>query len=138
MTSKWNRRLRIFGLAAIATVVLTPAVAAEKNCADLNTQMEINICEGKIFDQADAALNAAYAKLTAKAGAEGKAKLVEAQRNWIKYRDAQCAFETLGSSRGSIHGMEVAICMAELTKAQTKRLQAQLDCPEGDPSCGGQ
>jgi uncharacterized protein YecT (DUF1311 family) len=115
-----------------------PAFAAEKDCGEMRTQMEINACEGQKFKKADASLNAAYAKLSAKVSAEGKAKLVEAQRAWIKYRDAQCAFETLGTINGSIHPLEVAQCETELTKEQTKRLDKQLDCGDGDPSCGGQ
>ncbi|PPD40931.1 MAG: hypothetical protein CTY15_14245 [Methylocystis sp.] len=117
---------------------IPPASAAERNCADLNTQLEINVCQAERFDKADAALNAAYAKLAAKVSPQGKTQLVEAQRAWIKYRDAQCAFETLGTIGGSINPMEVAICRAELTKEQTKRLQRQIDCVEGDLSCGGQ
>lgn len=124
---------------AIAGLLLAAtAHADEKNCADLNTQMEITICEGKKLEKADAALNDAYTKLSKKVSAENKAKLVETQRAWMKFRDAQCDFETLGTTGGSIHPMEVAICRAELTRAQTKRLLHQLDCDEGDPTCGGQ
>jgi uncharacterized protein YecT (DUF1311 family) len=118
--------------------VSAPSFAAEKDCSEMRTQIEINDCEGAKFNKADAALNAVFAKLSKKVSAGGKAKLVEAQRAWIKYRDLQCAFETLGTIDGSIHPLEVAQCEAALTKAQTKRLQDQLDCEEGDPSCGGQ
>lgn len=123
---------------ALAFFALSAAQAAEKNCGDLTTQMDITMCEGEKLDKADAALNAVYAKLTKKVSAGGKTKLVEAQRAWLKYRDAQCDFETLATVGGSIHPMEVAICRAELTREQTKRLQRQLDCQEGDASCGGQ
>jgi uncharacterized protein YecT (DUF1311 family) len=117
---------------------LTPAAAAEKNCGELSTQMEMNVCEGEKFKKADAALNDAYARLAKKVSAEGRTKLVETQRAWLKYRDQQCAFETLGTMGGSIHGMVAAICQTALTEAQTKRLRAQVDCEEGDVSCGGQ
>lgn len=127
---------RKFMLAAL--LIAAPAVAAGKDCSDLRTQMEINACEGQKLKKADDALNAAYAKLSANVSAEGRSKLVEAQRSWIKYRDAQCAFETLGTVNGSIHPLEVAQCEAELTKEQTKRLDRQLNCEDGDPSCGGQ
>ncbi|WP_424362322.1 lysozyme inhibitor LprI family protein [Methylocystis parvus] len=125
-------------LMLVVCLVAAPAVAAEKDCSEMRTQIEINECEHKKFKKADAALNAAYAKLAAKVSTEGKAKLVEAQRAWIKYRDTQCEFETFGTINGSIHPLEVAQCEAELTMAQTKRLDGQLNCEEGDPSCGGQ
>jgi uncharacterized protein YecT (DUF1311 family) len=121
-----------------ALLLAAPVFASEKDCGEMRTQMEINDCEGQKFKKADAALNAAYAKLSAKVSAEGKAKLIEAQRAWIKYRDAQCAFVTLGTVNGSIHPLEVALCETELTKEQTTRLNRQLNCGEGDPSCGGQ
>lgn len=143
MTSKWSESVTIFlsrkaRAAAVALSMFAPSLATARDCGALDTQIDLNVCEGEHLAKADAALNAAYAKLTAKITAGGKAKLVEAQRAWIKYRDAQCDFETLGTTGGSIHVMEVAICRAELTKAQTKRLQLQIDCREGDLACGGQ
>jgi uncharacterized protein YecT (DUF1311 family) len=124
--------------AIAALMLVTPASAAERDCSALNTQMEINACEGEKLQKVDAALNAVYAKLAKKVSPEGKAKLIEAQRAWLKYRDSQCAFETLGTVNGTIHPLEVAQCEAALTKAQSERLEAQLNCEEGDPSCGGQ
>ncbi len=123
--------------ATLAFLTPTAVAAAEMNCGEPKTQMEMNACEGKKLDKADTELNEVYAKLSKKVSAGGKAKLLEAQRAWLKYRDEQCAFETLGTIDGSIHPMEVAICLAELTKAQTKRLRAQLECGDGD-ICGGQ
>lgn len=130
--------MRGFSFAAATICLLASPLATAKDCDALNTQMEMNVCEGENLARADAALNAAYARLTAKVGAGGRTSLVEAQRAWIKYRDLQCGFETLGAVGGSIHTMLAAICRTELTRDQTKRLQRQLDCVEGDLSCGGQ
>jgi uncharacterized protein YecT (DUF1311 family) len=123
-----------------AFVVLThwPSSAMAKDCSRLNTQTDMNLCEGDNFKQADAKLNAVYGKLMKKISAAGQSKLREAQKSWIAYRDAQCAFETLGTIDGSIHSMVAAQCLADLTEQQTKRLQHQLTCEEGDVSCGGQ
>ncbi|MFO1123889.1 MAG: lysozyme inhibitor LprI family protein [Methylocystis sp.] len=98
----------------------------------------MNLCESDNFKQVDAQLNAVYAKLMKKISPVGQSKLREAQKSWISYRDAQCAFDTLGTLDGSIHTMVAAQCLAELTENQTKRLQHQLNCEEGDVSCGGQ
>ncbi|HXZ10643.1 MAG TPA: lysozyme inhibitor LprI family protein, partial [Paraburkholderia sp.] len=54
------------------------------------------------------------------------------------WRDAQCDFNTLGSAGGSVHPMVHSICLTQLTQAQTKLLDEQLHCEEGDTSCGGQ
>ncbi len=111
------------------------AGAAAKDCSALQTQQDLNICEGKNLEEADARLNEIYAKLTAKTDANAKPKLVEAQRAWIKFRDAQCDYETLDSVGGSIHPMDVAICHTELTKARTKTLERQISCPNRDSVC---
>jgi uncharacterized protein YecT (DUF1311 family) len=113
-------------------------LAEAKDCNGNGTQADMNICERKNLENADARLNAAYNKLAAKVSAAGKAKLVDAQRAWIKYRDLQCDFESMGTNGGSIHSMIVGQCLTEMTAAQTKRLERQLNCEEGDTSCGGQ
>ncbi|TLG79109.1 lysozyme inhibitor LprI family protein [Methylocystis sp. B8] len=113
-------------------------LAVAKDCSGLNTQTAMNLCAGENFKHADAELNAVYAKLLGKVSAAGGPKLREAQKSWIKYRDAQCEFETMGTTGGSIHGMMLWQCLTDLTVQQTKRLQHQLTCQEGDVSCGGQ
>lgn len=124
----------------VAFLVLThwTNLALAKECDGRGSQADLNLCAGDNFKQADTKLNAVYAKLLKKISAAGQAKLREAQKSWIAYRDSQCAFETLGTIDGSIHGMVVAQCLADLTEQQTKRLQQQLTCEEGDLSCGGQ
>lgn len=123
---------------ALALCVFLAPVAAAKDCRGKGTQADMNICERKNLEQADADLNAVYNKLAAKVSAEGKAKLIEMQKAWMKYRDLQCAFDSLGTAGGTINSMIVGECLGELTKEQTKRLRRQLDCEEGDVSCGGQ
>src|SRR5258706_9858979 len=61
-------------------------------CTNANTQAEMNICAGKEYKTADAALNQTYQQLVAKLEAEEKAELKEAQTAWIKYRDTNCEF----------------------------------------------
>lgn len=70
--------------------------------------------------------------------AEGTVTLRSAQRAWIAYRHAQCAFETAGSAGGSASTMVVSLCRDAQTRAQTDRLSAQLNCAEGGLSCAGQ
>jgi uncharacterized protein YecT (DUF1311 family) len=113
-----------------------PAGAA--NCADPQTRADMNICAGQNFAQADAGLNSNYRALLAKITPSGQASLRTAQRAWLDYRDKECAFETAGSADGSVHPMMETECRTALTGQQTARLKAQLDCQEGDLSCGGQ
>lgn len=124
--------------AAVVVLVQWTTLGLAKECAGRGSQTDLNLCEGENFKQADAKLNAVYAKLLKKISAAGQPKLRDAQKAWIAYRDAQCAFETLGTIDGSIHSMVVAQCLTDLTVQQTNRLQHQLNCEEGDVSCGGQ
>jgi uncharacterized protein YecT (DUF1311 family) len=112
------------------------AGATAKDCASLQTQTDLTLCAAKYFEEADARLNETFNRLSAKLGAEERPKLIEAQRAWIKYRDAQCAFETQLTTGGSIHPMEVAQCAAALTKEQTRKLERQINCA-GPGSCVG-
>jgi len=132
--------LRRAAAISAAFVVLAHSMnwALAKDCDGRGSQTDLNLCAGENFKQADAKLNAFYAKLQKKISAAGQSKLREAQKSWLAYRDAQCAFETLGTIDGSIHSMVVAQCLTDVTEQQTKRLQHQLTCQEGDVSCGGQ
>lgn len=132
--------LRVFCAMSAAFIILSYGSnsALAKDCSRLDTQTALNICAGENFKQADAELNAAYAILLGRISLKGREKLQEAQRSWIKYKDAQCAFDTMGTIGGSIHSMIAAQCLTDLTEQQTKRLQRQLACQEGDVSCGGQ
>ena len=67
--------------------------------------------------------------------AEGKKLLQAAQRAWISFRDAECAFSTNDSKGGSIYPMLMSNCLEELTADRTKQLRTYLDCEEGDMSC---
>lgn len=125
-------------LMTVLLVLLDAPYAMAKECRELQTQADMNICEGKKLGAADAQLNAVYNKLTAKVSAAGKAKLIDAQRAWIKYRDLQCEFDAFGTNGGSINGSMVTQCVAEMSRAQTKILARQLNCEDTDPSCGGQ
>ena len=128
------------GVAGAAQVRLAAALvcAALTLPAQAQTQRDLNAAEGTKFEAADKAMNAVYGQLTAKISPGGQKALRDAQRLWMSFRDKECDFETLGTAAGSIHPMEVAICLARLTRARTADLKAQLDCEEGDLTCGGQ
>jgi uncharacterized protein YecT (DUF1311 family) len=123
---------------AMLGFMASAANAQTVDCANASTQLAMNECAERSFKAADAELNSTYKALTQKVTKPGLAKLKSAERAWIAYRDAQCAFETAGTEDGSIHPMVVSSCLEGLTRAQTKRLAGQMNCEEGDLSCGGQ
>src|SRR5689334_16357043 len=102
------------------------------------SQMELNQQAAGDLRNSDEQLNAVYNKLRAKVSDAGKKSLQTAQQSWLRFRDQECEFETMGTVGGSIHSMMVAICLTRLTDQRIKDLGAQLNCKEGDLSCGGQ
>lgn len=102
------------------------------------SQMELNAQAAADLRKSDQQLNAVYNKLRAKISDAGKKSLQTAQQSWLRFRDQECEFETMGTVGGSIHSMVVAICLTRLTDQRIKDLEAQLNCKEGDLSCGGQ
>jgi len=105
---------------------------------DWSTQSEMNICAGKNAHGSDTELNALYQKLLAKVSRDGQTSLRTAEKAWLRYRDEQCAFNSLGSMGGSFHDTALALCLKELTDQQIKQLQHQLTCVTGDLACVGQ
>jgi uncharacterized protein YecT (DUF1311 family) len=101
-------------------------------------QMPMNLCAHEHAQKENAALDKVYKKLMGKISPAGQAKLKLARDAWTVFRAEECEFETLGTMSGSIHPMVISECYAYLTNEYTKLLEAQLNCVEGDLSCGGQ
>jgi uncharacterized protein YecT (DUF1311 family) len=114
------------------------ALAADPNCKNPVDQASMNLCADKALKASDKQLNDKYHALYQGSSAAGKLKLQTAQRAWIAYRDAQCTFNTMGSVGGSMHPLAYSTCADMLTQAQTKVLDQQLNCDDGDTSCGRQ
>jgi uncharacterized protein YecT (DUF1311 family) len=131
--------MRLAGSTLVVLLSLTPgAHAQDVACETAADQTTMTICAQLAYQDADGRLNDVYRALRARISEPGRDKLRTAQRAWLRWRDAQCAFETAGYADGSIHPMLLAMCLAALTQTQADRLAAQLDCEEGDLSCGGQ
>jgi uncharacterized protein YecT (DUF1311 family) len=129
-------RMLMFAAGLAAFLGAGPVRAQMANCAGAQTQMALNACAGKDYKKADAALNQVYGKLKGKLTKPADRKpLAAAERAWIAYRDAECAFETAGTADGTIHPMLMAMCLNEKTLVHTAELSRQLNCKEGDPSC---
>lgn len=123
-------------LSAIAIVSAQPASEPQWNCADPQAQMEMNACAALDFERADAELNAAWREVVAdarEADAEldprydrrptSEAKLREAQRAWIVFRDAHCTYQGYGEARGgSMEPMAFEACRTSLTRERIRQL----------------
>jgi len=89
------------------------------------------------FKSADTELNKLYKEITARL-ADDSAKLhllTVAQRGWIAFRDAECAFAASGVEGGSAYPEIVESCKADLTRKRSADFNAYLSCEEGDLAC---
>ena len=124
-------------LAAATRGAGVPADGAER-CAELETtQSGLNACFARAFEASDRELNAVYRQLAARLkGDPDRARLlVAAQRAWIGFRDAGCAFEASGLEGASARPMVENQCMDAATRRRVEDLKAYSTCPEGDVSC---
>jgi uncharacterized protein YecT (DUF1311 family) len=113
-----NRSI-LLGLAATASLTLA-ATAAGAACPG-DSQVEMNACAEATHQAAEAKLTAAYAKFR-----PIPAALRTAERAWLAYRDAECAFEHTASPDGSMYLMEQALCLAAMDDARVKELESDL------------
>ena len=90
------------------------------------TQYEMNLESKKAFEKADAALNDAYGKLLATLDDEGKKKLRDAERLWVKFRDAECDSKADDYRGGSIMPLIYFTCAKRLTDERTAQLKDRL------------
>jgi uncharacterized protein YecT (DUF1311 family) len=127
--------MKLISILVCAWLGLTASAFAE-DCPD-QTQQGLNQCADAAYRKADAALNGAYKEIARrlKDDAETTKLLVNAQKAWIAFRDAECTFANAENADGSIYPMVYAGCLERLTKARTNELRAYLKCGEGDLGC---
>lgn len=96
------------------------------SCVQAQSTAEIKADAQKRYERSDKALNAAYQKLMASLGEEGKTRLKVSQRAWLTYRDSQARFDCHHFHGGSFEGLEYIGSLDQLTQARTKQLLADF------------
>ena len=76
---------------------------------------------------ADRELNRLYKLLLPILDAQGRGKLQKAQRAWIAFRDANCAYEADGYRVANLSKMQRTDTAARMTEARVKEMQASLE-----------
>ncbi|MBD9634472.1 lysozyme inhibitor LprI family protein [Pseudomonas sp. PDM19] len=116
-------------------LVFSAAAQAAADCADAQTQAEINACTGAAYKASDKRLNDLYGQYRQRLDAGQKKALTAAQKAWLNYRDLSCQFETAGAKGGSGYPMAYNNCLKVMTDNRIKELQVLSDCQEGDFNC---
>ena len=124
---------RLVPAVLLALPVLHQPAAAQRRTPALDcrngTQIELNECADADFRTADAKLNAAYRAITRRLTDDpARRSLVEAQRAWIRFRDAECAFDTNIYEGGSIRPLMFSVCLKRVTEQRTADLNDYLSC----------
>ena len=111
----------------MSLLILALSVATPLDCTIAVTQPELNACAAQEYRRADTALNRQYAEtikdLTSGEGSGRRiARLRQAQRAWITYRDAHCDSAFVSSIGASLDYMMNIGCRTQLTEERTRQL----------------
>lgn len=120
-------------LTCAALLLSGPALADD--CANANTQTEMNACAAAQYKTADKELNETYQNALKRAAPPQRELLKKAQTAWIAVRDADCALISSGTEGGSAQAMIASQCLADKTAEREAFLASLLQCEEGDMSC---
>jgi len=83
---------------------------------DQDTQTELSACWGERYAALDLAMSELYFSLPK------SEKLLQAQRAWLKYRDAHCEYAHHATPQGSMYGMEASMCLSDITQQRIEIL----------------
>lgn len=118
----------VLGFFALALPFASLAAPGNTDCmASATTQSEMTACANTRYKQADKALNARYETLM-QALADRPARQValrKAQRAWLAYRDADCAFVASANAGGSMAPMVKLQCLADRTTQRSRVLVSE-------------
>ncbi len=109
-------------------VVATPWPAQHMNesdspCTNAVVTSDKVSCLSGAKDASDAKLNSVYQSLRKRLEGEDADRLLETQRIWIKYRDANCSAERALYGGGTATHLAYLACIEAMTRARTKELQ---------------
>ncbi|MBS0293379.1 MAG: DUF1311 domain-containing protein [Proteobacteria bacterium] len=88
-----------------------------------------------LASDADMALNQHYRALMEQLDEGNQARLRDAQRAWLAFRDKECAFKAQGQRDGARARSVQASCIEELTALRAEQLQRELDCDVRRSAC---
>jgi uncharacterized protein YecT (DUF1311 family) len=122
---------------SVMFAVFVLQTARAHSCDDAQSEADMRVCADKAYEASNAELNALYRKIQKRLADDKDTGqlLVKAQRAWLSFRDAECAFSTSRVEGGSIYPTISLMCLDDLTRKRVDDLKTYLDCDEGDMSC---
>jgi len=108
-------------MAALWTQPLQAEANAEENCEDRKSTADIVECLATQTVVWERRLNSAYQKLMEDLPARRRDRLRSAQRLWLQFRDANCAY--FASRAGTVARVDAGQCALRLTSARAIELE---------------
>ena len=109
-------------MAMEAAVAETPQETGNP-CKTQNTTLEMIQCAAQLYEVADDRLNAVYQALRSSQDEEGKKLLRDAQRAWLKFRDAECLRERDMARGGTLAPILEISCKESMTLQRVSVLE---------------
>jgi uncharacterized protein YecT (DUF1311 family) len=123
------KRRKLSVILCLATASFTAMANAQKPvCHNDGTGVDSAVCAHEDFVRANAQLNEAYQATLNFLGADSdradtRTALVAAEREWIKFRDADCQVQDHIFQHGTMRAAMVESCLKDLTEQRTKELK---------------
>jgi uncharacterized protein YecT (DUF1311 family) len=100
-------------------------------CVEAGNQSELNACATADYYEADLEMNELYKTQLDRLHDPARLRLRDAQRAWVKFRDAACLYEAgLADESGSIWPMDQNLCMTTHTKQRIEDLKSYVACTQ--------
>jgi uncharacterized protein YecT (DUF1311 family) len=109
-------------LIILSLFIYSNAYAADP-CAMAKNQIERDQCSERYLQNADGKLNQIYKAIVVDLNHEQRQSLVNAQRAWINYRDANCDSQVFDHKNKDAYINIYNICLAVVTKARITELK---------------
>ncbi len=99
---------------------------AQDPCDEATTTIEMLDCLQQRYQKADVELNRVYKQLMSRLTEKRQAKLKEAQRAWIVFRDKSAEFEASAEEGGSLAPLVRLMVKTEKTESRVDELRQIL------------
>jgi uncharacterized protein YecT (DUF1311 family) len=116
--------------ALILVLAFTPLFARAQQmneqdspCAGPATTVDLVNCLSRAGDASDAEMNSLYETIKKRLDVSEISQLTEAQRLWIKYREANCSAERSSYGLGTGAYLAYLGCLEVMTRERTKELR---------------
>lgn len=115
-------RLLVF----LFTLCLPFSAYADQACDTPRSSADVMRCLTQQNQKAEADLNKAYGVLSLQSQGDGLKRLENTQKQWLMYRDLECAMESDISEKQSLNRLENLRCLNRLTEERVGALEYSL------------